>query len=318
MASAPEVSVVIPTRNRWSRLSVTLGGALRQEQVEHEVIVIDDCSTDETPHRLAAMTDPRLRVFRHEERRGVAPARNRGIAEARGEWVAFLDDDDFWSPRKLRAQLDVARGADAVLAYGAVAHIGEDGSLIDIEPAPDPARLPTWLLSVNPMPAGCSNVMARTALVRRVGGFDENLFQLADWDLWLRLVEAGRAVACEEVLVGYLRHSQNMLVERQHDVLRELDYLAAKHRAASAAHGVAFNGVLLSRWMALTELRAGRRLVAMRAYLRGALAYRNPRNLLRAMRTLVQPRAVERVELRDGTATVEEWPDEPAWLELYR
>src|SRR6476469_688180 len=78
----PEVSVVIPTRDRWWLLSMTVRGALGPEGVRHEVIVVDDGSRDETPDRLAAVGDHRLRVVRHEVSRGVAAARNSGIAEA--------------------------------------------------------------------------------------------------------------------------------------------------------------------------------------------------------------------------------------------
>ena len=97
---------MIPTRNRWALLSRALASVLEQEDVTLEVVVVDEGSTDETPERLAALTDERVRALRNDSPTGVANARNRGISAARGEWVAFLDDDDFWAPTKLRAQLD--------------------------------------------------------------------------------------------------------------------------------------------------------------------------------------------------------------------
>ncbi|MBV8991348.1 MAG: glycosyltransferase family 2 protein, partial [Solirubrobacterales bacterium] len=87
---------MIPTRNRWPFLSHTLASALAQESVSLEVVVVDDGSDDQTPERLPAVGDPRVRVFRHERGLGVARARNKGIEEARGAWIAFLDDDDTW------------------------------------------------------------------------------------------------------------------------------------------------------------------------------------------------------------------------------
>ena len=86
MSRAPEVSVVIPTRDRWSLLpSHALPSALCQEDVELEVVVVDDGSTDGTAAGLALVNDPRLRVLRHDTPRGVAGARNAGLSTVRGE-----------------------------------------------------------------------------------------------------------------------------------------------------------------------------------------------------------------------------------------
>src|SRR5262249_13690716 len=121
VTEAPEISVVIPTHNRWSLLSTgALASALCQEDVRHEVIVVDDGSSDETPDRLSKIKRAGLQVLRHKRPLGVAVARNAGIASARGEWVAFLDDDDFWAPRKLRSQLDTAAATRASFVYSDV------------------------------------------------------------------------------------------------------------------------------------------------------------------------------------------------------
>ena len=98
----PKVSVVLPTFERWPLLLRALTSVLDQTDVDLEVLVIDDCSSDGTPARLGAIADPRLRVLRQETNQGVARARNRAIEAAQGEWVAFLDDDDFWAPTCLR------------------------------------------------------------------------------------------------------------------------------------------------------------------------------------------------------------------------
>jgi glycosyltransferase involved in cell wall biosynthesis len=292
MPDGPEVSVVIPTRNRWPLLAETLASALGQQDVDFEVIVVDDGSHDETADRLAECGDTRVRAFRHDRGQGVARARNRGIAEARGQWIAFLDDDDLWSPMKLRTQLDAVRREHAAFAYGSAVEFDEHAMNIGLWPAPEPQELaPKLLTNRNPIPAGCSNVLARIDLVRRLGGFDENLFQLADWDMWLRLVQAGNGAVCDDVLVGYRKHSANMLTVRERDIFSEFSYLTSKHAAASAARGLRFNGVDLARWVAWHHRRASRRREAARAYLRGAAAYRSPSDVLRALNVLVNPRA---------------------------
>jgi glycosyltransferase involved in cell wall biosynthesis len=104
----PGVSVVIPTHNRSDLLALTLRSALSQRDVAFEVIVVDDGSADETSEVVAGLGDPRVRLIRHDVSQGVSAARNRGIAEARAEWIAFLDDDDLWAPDKLSFQLTAA------------------------------------------------------------------------------------------------------------------------------------------------------------------------------------------------------------------
>ena len=117
-----EVSVIIPTRNRSKLLELSLRSVLWQRSVDFETIVVDDGSTDDTPRMLRSLGD-RIRVFRHERSQGVSAARNRGIAEARGEWVAFLDDDDLWAPDKLELQLQALRRDDRRWAYAGAVEI---------------------------------------------------------------------------------------------------------------------------------------------------------------------------------------------------
>jgi glycosyltransferase involved in cell wall biosynthesis len=318
VTSRPDVTVVVPTRDRWTLLaSAALPAALGQEDVDVEVVVVDDGSSDETPERLAELTDARLHTVRHPEPRGVARARNAGIATARGEWVAFLDDDDLWSPRKLRLQLDAAEAAGASFVYGAAAAVGEDRSWLYSLAPTDPAVLARTLLSRNVLWGGCSNVVARTELVRRVGGFDEELLQLADWDLWIRLTQAAPAAACPDVVVGCIVHPGSMLLTSEDDVMDELRYLEEKHRRTSEASGVRFDRALFRRWVASGHLRAGRRGRAARIFLAGAVRDHDPAGIPRAVAALLGERASgsirKALRRRPGDRN-----GEPRWLALYR
>jgi len=306
VGTSPDATVVVPTRDRWPLLRLALRGALRQEGVNLEVVVVDDGSTDETPERLREFEDTRLRIFRNEVSRGVAASRNRGIAEARGEWVAFLDDDDVWSPRKLRAQLDVASGEDASFVYAAAVALDERRDVIRLEPAPDPNEIGDQLLANCVMPGGCSNAIARAGLLQSTGGFDPALSVLADWDLWIRLAAAGRPAACPEPLVGYLEHRANMVASNRYDLYAELDYLTAKHRSLSAARRVEFDRLEFGRWVASGHARAGRRFRAAMLYLAGALGQRDLGNLKLAVHAL-----------RGDVATPHTIAG-PEWLALYR
>ena len=209
----PEISIIIPTRNRGSLLaSRALPSALAQEGVDQEVVVVDDGSSDDTVARLAAWDDARIRVVRVDGPHGVSIARNAGIAAARGEWLAFLDDDDVWAPTKLRTQLEVGRNENADFVYAGALAVDAQGTVIHELYLPPADELAAKLDQACVVPAGCSNVIARTEAVRRVHGFDERLANLADWDLWIRLVPIARPAACADVLVAYVLHDGNLHV----------------------------------------------------------------------------------------------------------
>ena len=133
----PLVSVVVPSYNRAALLQRTLRAILAQQITDLEVVVVDDGSTDETARTLAA-ADPRVAVIRHQQPAGVSAARNRGIAAARGEWIAFCDDDDLWSPHKLIRQLEAAEGVGAGWAYAGDVNIDERLQILSGGPPPDP------------------------------------------------------------------------------------------------------------------------------------------------------------------------------------
>ena len=318
-----DVSVVIPTRGRWHLLSrAALPAALRQRGVDYEVVVVDDGSDDETPERLAELDDARLVVVRHERSLGVAHARNAGIAAARGRWVSFLDDDDLWAPNKLAAQLAAASAARAIFAYAAGAGLDAAHRYLFAVAAPDPASVTRQLLRWNVIWCGCSNVIARTDVVRELGGFDEGLSQLADWDLWIRLALAGPAAVAHDVLVGYVMHQESMLLTDRRDVFPELEILAAKHRAAHARYGVELDRALFARWVARGHRLAGRRVAAAKTYAHGAVRYRDPAGLVRAAGSFLPRRALEAsrrlagVERRTGLE--DRANPEPAWIGRFR
>jgi hypothetical protein len=158
--------------------------------------------------------------------------------------------------------------------------------------------------------------------VRALGGFDEELSQLADWDLWIRLAQSTRGAACTDVVVGCLIHSGSMLLTSEDEIFDEFEYLATKHRALSEGRGARFDGALFTRWVALGHRRAGRRLRAARVYLAGAVRHRDPALLVRALAPLIGERAVDSIRraLRrpDRDGRVVESSAEPPWLGLYR
>ena len=276
--TVPEVSVVVPTRNRWPLLSThALSSALAQEDVELEVVVVDDASTDGTADRVEALGDPRVRVVRNETQRRLPASRNVGSATARGAWLAFLDDDDLWSPRKLRAQLDTAQTAGAAWVYAQCVVVDAELHPLDLHPFPDPEELPSLLLGGNHVPGGGSNVIVRSDTFREVGRFDEGLRYFEDWDLWLRLVHVTLPATCPEVLVARVEHGANMLFRDRADVGVDFERLLAKHGEVTDEQQLA-----VAEWIAHEHMRAGLNLRASALYARAALAHRSPGNALAA------------------------------------
>jgi glycosyltransferase involved in cell wall biosynthesis len=320
-SSRPEVTIVIPTSNRWQLLSTcALPSALGQTDVDHEVVVVDDGSVDETAHELERIDDPRLRILRHATPLGVSRSRNDGIAAARGEWIAFLDDDDLWSPRKLRAQLEAAASSEAGFVYAGAVAVDGRGTSVAALPLPDPATLRDRILNGSSIPSGPSNVVVRADVLGKVGGFDEALSHSADWDMWIRLARATRAAVCDEILVARLEHPARMLFRDRPDVVAEVDAIMRKYRP-----GAPRNRQGLDEWLALEHFGAGYRARAAVLFLRAAVVHRSPGNLPPALgalfgergmalasRVLMRTSGASHVDIRGRAAA------KPQWLSLYR
>ncbi len=310
----PEISVVIPTHNRWHLLQRTLAGALAQEGVEVEVIVVDDGSEDETPRRLAELRDPRLIVVRNEQAQGVARARNRGLEQASGRWIAFLDDDDLWSPRKLRAQLD-APGADvAAFVYTAAVFIDTELQVLDAQRTPDPATIGDEILLRQVTPGGCANMIALTEIVREIGGFDTGFRVTEDWDLYVRILLAGegRAACVDEFLYGYYQHGVSSVLLNREVIAADLARIEGKFAAVRRQRGLRMDAANVSRWLAQNYRRAGDQRGAARAYLRGAWDGRSLGNAARAAVMLLGEPAARRLGQHQPLLV-----PRPDWLALY-
>ena len=196
------VSVIIPAYNAAAFVREAVDSALAQTHPNIEVIVVDDSSTDETPAILAAYGD-RIRVHR-QPNTGVGGARNTGARLATGEWVAFLDADDVWLPRKIEAQLNAV--GDGAWVYTNRFNFGARGPVpevqSDITLMTDGDVFVPLLLRGNFITV--SSVMMRTRLVLEVGGFCHQNGGCEDWDLWLRVAVRHHEVRyVAEPLVGY-------------------------------------------------------------------------------------------------------------------
>ncbi|MGK6353390.1 glycosyltransferase family 2 protein [Parapedobacter sp. DT-150] len=143
----PLVSIITPAYNVQQYIGGTIVSVIRQTYPNWELIIVDDHSTDGT-YRIAsgfAQQDHRIRVSRTTENAGAATARNRGIALARGAYIAFLDSDDLWMPRKLEVQIRQMQEADAWFSFTAYWMINEDGQYLKTVTIPRTTSYPELL-----------------------------------------------------------------------------------------------------------------------------------------------------------------------------
>lgn len=198
--SKPLVSVIIPTRNRSEFVHKAVDSVLKQTDVDFELIIVDDASDDPPKPLYQRVESIGHRVLRQAHRQGPGPARNRGVAESKGHWLAFLDSDDHWLPGKLGAQLQSLD--ESGLQIGQVEEIWyRDGERVT--PA-KPHRMSAGDLFKRSLRSVCvssSSVMLTRALWDQVGGFDEELFVCEDYELWLRVSAVAEFDLCPEQLV---------------------------------------------------------------------------------------------------------------------
>lgn len=308
----PDVSVVVPTRNRSHLLNLALVSALRQRGVDLEIIVVDDASTDDTVEMVSSLADRGVRLLRQSSCSGVSATRNRGIGEASGEWIAFLDDDDLWGPEKLTLQLEAATRAGRTWVYAGDVNVDESLRVLSGAPPPTPEEIMQALPRYNPVPTGASNVMVRADALAQVGTFDPELRRTEDWDLWIRLARTGPPAFVPRPLVAYRFHMANIVAETA-AIVEEPDVLAARY-------GIPVDRAAMQRRAAWACLRSGSRGRAVRHYAR-AVAMGDFWSLARGAVALVHPAAgSDRVFalLRGARSNEHWWMEAQAWLDELR
>lgn len=219
MTNAPMVSVVIPAYNAEWCIGRAIDSALVQVWQDFEVIVVNDGCTDGTPAVLRRYGERIVCI--DQSNAGMSAARNAGIAAARGRYIAFLDADDRWLPDKLARQVALLE-QQADLAFCSTCARFEDP---DGRPAGEwgcptggRASMPHILANHAAVAGGASSVLARSEIVKRLGGFDEALRGAEDTDLWVRLAAEGGFACIADPLVVVLRRPDS--VSRNYEQMR--------------------------------------------------------------------------------------------------
>jgi glycosyltransferase involved in cell wall biosynthesis len=240
----PAVSVIIPTYNRAQWLRKAIKSALEQTYRNFEIIVVDDGSTDNTKELVAKLDSPIVRYVSDGTNRGAAASRNTGIGAARGEFIAFLDDDDEWVPAKLQKQLDkfsTSRATVGVVYGGSSIVSARSGKTIHSftsQHSPehkeaDFLRTVTFSTSVP---------LIRKSCFHTVGLFDETLPGSQDRDMWIRLARRYEFEFISEVLVRRYIHGEQITtnlkkkIEAKEKIYRKYYDVLLQHPDIMAHH----------------------------------------------------------------------------------
>jgi glycosyltransferase involved in cell wall biosynthesis len=228
MTGGPTFSVIVPTYNRAELIQRTLKTIFDQRRAAHEIIVVDDCSTDETENVLRPLVEQgRITFIRHERNLERAAARNTGMAHATGDFVTFLDSDDLMYPDNLAdAAAFVRRFPEARLFHNFYEHVAPDGSLFRRWRFPSITDPLSAIADGNFM--SCIGNFVHRDLYRDLR-FDDDLVASEDWEFWMRAIARaglGRIPKFNSALVHH--RGRSVLGFELDSVSRRLDRLTAK------------------------------------------------------------------------------------------
>ncbi len=208
----PKVSVIIPTYNNAKLVTRAIDSVLTQTFTDQEIIVVNDGSTDNTESVLSSYTD-RITVV-HQPNLERAAARNNGIQRSSGRYIAFLDDDDWWHPKKLEKQVNYLDENPAIgLVCSFAYQVGPDGAILgtigELRQLPQIPlySLPWFFLGSSVLTL---TVVIKREIIERAGGFEEHTRYIEDWDLWMRSSIFSPVICVPEPLAYYQLHGRNV------------------------------------------------------------------------------------------------------------
>jgi len=207
------VSVIIPAYNREKFIERSIESVLSQTYQDFEIIVVDDGSTDNTK-KVLERYDGKIKYF-YQENGGSSAARNRGIQESTGEYIAFLDSDDIWMPDKLAIQVEILdKNTNIGIVHSKMMMFNEKGDEIGVKPEKPTGRNFMELIEIaGDLPT--SSVITRRECFNKAGMFDTNLMTIQDFDMWLRISQHyGIYEYKEKSLAHYFRHGQQNTSKR--------------------------------------------------------------------------------------------------------
>lgn len=213
------VSVIMPSYNTANFIEESINSVLNQTHQNFELIIVDDCSTDNTDEVVAQIKDERIRYIKNEKNSGAAVSRNRALREAKGKWIAFLDSDDVWLPEKLEKQLAFMKENGYKFSYTAYEQIDESSQPLGVR-VTGPRRV-TKTGAYNYCWQGCLTVMYDRDAIGLIQIAD--LKKNNDYAMWLKVSEKADCYLLGEKLAKYRirrgsisRHSKTALIKHHY------------------------------------------------------------------------------------------------------
>lgn len=240
------VSIIMPSYNTAGYISASIASVQEQTYTDWELIIVDDCSTDNTDEIVKPfLSDKRIKYIKNEANSGAAVSRNRALREAKGKWVAFLDSDDLWFPEKLEKQISFMKKNDYHFSYTNYIEIDEN-SQPNGRSATGPKKI-TRHGMYNYCWMGCLTVMydAETVGLIQIADIKKN----NDYAMWLKICKKSECYLLDKVLAMYRRgrtgsissHSVKTLIRWHYDLFRKAEkqsvMLATFHTARNLVFG---------------------------------------------------------------------------------
>ncbi len=231
----PKVTVLMSVYNGEHYLNEAVDSILGQTFTDFEFLIINDASTDRTPEILYGYDDPRIRIVTNEENLGLTKSLNKGLALARGEYIARMDADDISLPERLEKQiLSLEKNLDIGVLGTSVQYIDESGKRLQIIRWPQRDLLIKWLLCfMNPI--AHPSVIIRHELLKDCGSsYDEGVIFAQDYDLWVRLSSRTHFENHEDILL-YLRKTRENISYTKYNEQKMFSHIISKRAVKNIA-----------------------------------------------------------------------------------
>ncbi len=231
------ITVIIPTFNipaEW--LSKAIHSVIHQDFKDLEIIVIDDNSSIPFSGVSSSIRDERIKWIKNEMNRGVSASRNLGAELASGEWLAFLDADDWWDKEKLTVQYNGTIESGCRWSYVSANIIDKNHKTFYVSKAEKQGNISHDCLKEFPITGSVSSVLIEKEFFEQIGGFDTENNVVEDWDLWIRCAEHAEILAIDQPLVSIrILHNQSRSRNAEKQIQR-IENLLAKHESKYKKH----------------------------------------------------------------------------------